>query len=51
MLMSPNIKKTEINCTDCGEVIKGPYYTVNSEKVVCEKDYKVTMGSVDEIFC
>ena len=34
-------QKNEKNCHDCGEVIKGPYYTVNSEKVICEKDYKV----------
>ena len=36
------IQKNEKNCNDCGEVIDGPYYTVDSGKVICEKDYKVS---------
>jgi len=37
-------KKNEKNCNDCGEVIDGPYYTVDSGKVICEKDYKKQVG-------
>ena len=39
-------QKNEKNCHDCGELIKGPYYTVNSEKVICEKDYKVNRSVI-----
>ena len=36
-----SIQETEKTCSDCGEAISGSYYTLDSEKVVCEKDYKV----------
>ena len=39
-------QKNEKNCHDCGELIKGPFYTVNSEKVICEKDYKVNRSVI-----
>ena len=28
-------------CSDCGEQIAGPYYTLEDNEVVCAKDFKV----------
>ena len=28
-------------CSDCGEQISGPYYTLEDNEVVCAKDFKV----------
>ena len=45
------IQKNEKNCNDCGEVIEGPYYTVDSGKVICEKDYKVSWYDIIVFQC
>ena len=30
-------------CSDCGEQISGPYYTLENNEIVCAKDFKVNI--------
>jgi len=38
-------KDTRKMCSDCGEEISGPYYTLEDDKVVCAMDFKKRLGN------
>jgi len=38
-------RETQKQCSECGEMIGGTYYTLDNDKIVCEADYRKQLGN------
>jgi len=38
-------RETQKQCSECGEMIAGTYYTLDNDKIVCEADYRKQLGN------